>query len=206
MFWRLMCKFRWRRTVNNESTMFVGITKMPTTVNEGYPRQYEKRLTLKNGKEVFLRPIWETDGPLLVDLFNKLSDHSRYLRFLGLLSALSEEMLFHFTHVNYNSAFALVAVIEEDGKDAIIAVGRYAYDLNEHVTDFAVAVRDDWQHYGLGKSLLEKTIAVGKEHGISRFVAVLDSRNSIIKQILSELGYDVKYSTQKGVDKVEILV
>ncbi len=42
-----------------------------------YPSQYESRITLKGGREVFLRPVLETDAPLLVDLFNKLSPESR---------------------------------------------------------------------------------------------------------------------------------
>jgi acetyltransferase len=179
---------------------------MPTTFNEGYPHQYESWLTLKNGREVFLRPILETDQPLLVDLFNKLSYNSKRLRFLGYFSALSEDMLFHFTHVDYDSTFALVGIIKEDGKDAIIAVGRYAYDPDEHTTDLAIVVRDDWQHHGLGKSILVKIISIGKRHGIPRFVSLIDPENSIIKKILSEIGYEVKYSLKSGSIIAEILV
>ena len=46
---------------------------MKMSFSKGYPAQYESRLTLKNGREVFLRPVLQTDGDLLVDLFNKLS-------------------------------------------------------------------------------------------------------------------------------------
>lgn len=180
--------------------------KMPSTSDEGSLPQYASRLTLKNGREVFLRPILQTDGPLLVDLFNKLSSQSIYLRFLSPLHALPEDLIHHFTHIDYHNDFALVAVIEEDGKDAIIAVGRYAYDPQDHYTDLAIAVRDDWQHVGLGKSLLAKTVAIGKEHGITRFVSVISPENHIIRQVLRNLGYEVKYSKDRGVDHVEILV
>jgi acetyltransferase len=180
-------------------------TKVPTTF-KGYPAHYESRLTLKNGREVFLRPILPTDGHLLVDLFNQISPRSRYLRFLGRLPALPNEMLYHFTHLNYESEFALVGVIKEDGKDAIIAVGRYAHDPQEDLTDLAVAVRDDWQHGGLGKALLAKTIAIGKAHGICRFESMMDPQNTIIKQILFELGYEVKYRLRSGFLQVEIVV
>jgi len=167
---------------------------MSTTSNEAYPSHYESRLTLKNGKEIFFRPILKTDGPLLVDLFNKLSPQSVYFRFLRPLHTLPEELIYHFTHINYESAFALVAVIKEDGKDTIIAVGRYAYDPQDKVTDLAVAVRDDWQYLGLGKSLLSKIITIGKENGISRFVSMISPQNDVIRQTLQNLGYEVKYS------------
>jgi len=188
--------------------------------SKGYPAQYESRLKLKDGGEVFLRPVLQTDGDLLVDLFNKLSVESIRLRFMRLLPALPEDMLFQFTHVNYDTEFALVAVIPEYGlpiggekekqlgahKEAIIAVARYASDPKINATDFAVAVRDDWQNKGLGKLLLGKLFAIGKEHGISRFVSVISPENNIIKQTLAGLGYEVRYSWQDSVFQVEVLV
>jgi len=179
---------------------------MSPTFNKGYPTQYESLLTLKNGREVFLRPILPTDEYLILNLFNKLDSDSIYLRFLRPLKALPEDILFQLTHINYNSDFALVAVIKEDGKDSIIAVARYGYQLEENVTDFAIVVRDDWQHYGLGKSLLVKIFAIGKEKGIFCFVSIIDSTNKIMKQILRKLGYTVKYSYRSGATQVEALV
>jgi acetyltransferase len=193
---------------------------MKMSFSKGYPAQYESRLKIKDGREVFLRPVLQTDGDLLVDLFNKLSIESIRLRFMRLLRAMPEDMLFQFTHVNYDTEFALVAVVREYGlpigglkekllaahKDAIIAVGRYAFDPQTNATDFAVAVRDDWQKNGLGKLLLGKIFAIGKEHGISRFVSVISPQNNIIRQTLGGLGYEVKYSWESGVFQVEILV
>jgi GNAT superfamily N-acetyltransferase len=136
-----------------------------------YPSQYEAWLALNDGRKVFVRPIKPTDDHLLVDMFNKMSPESRYLRFMSTLHALPEELLHHFTHINYDTEFALAALTEEDEKDAIIAVGRYMLEPPETVADLAIAVRDDWQHLGLGTQLLGLTIKAGKEHGISKFGA-----------------------------------
>jgi GNAT superfamily N-acetyltransferase len=179
---------------------------MPKNFNEGYPVQYENRLTLKNGRTVFIRPILQTDGHLIVDLFNKLNDDSIYLRFLTPLNALPEDLLFRSTHIDYNKNFALAAVIQEHEKDAIIAVCRYGYDPKDNTTDLAIVVRDDWQHNGLGKLLLGEIFAIGKEHGISGFVSVIDSTNKIIKHIIRELGCEAKYSYINGSTKVTIAV
>jgi ribosomal protein S18 acetylase RimI-like enzyme len=179
---------------------------MPTTLDENYPSQYESQLTLEDGNEVFLRPILKTDGPLLIELFNMLSPQSVYFRFLTRLRALPKELLYQFTNVNYDSEFALVAVVEEDGRNVIIAVARYAFNPKENVTDLAVAVRDDWQHLGLGKSLLEKIINIGKDHGISRFMCMVHPQNDVIKQTFRSLGYEVKYTLRGDYNSVEILV
>jgi acetyltransferase len=186
--------------------MTVTVIKMSPTFNEGYPTQYESWLKLKNGRSVFIRPIQQTDEYLILDLFNKLYLDSIYLRFLTYLNALPEDLLFQLTHINYNNQFALVAVIQEDGKDSIIAVARYGHDPKENVMDFAVVVRDDWQQCGLGKSLLLKIFAIGKKHGISRFVSIIDPTNHIIKRILRELGYTVKYFYINGSTQVEVLI
>ena len=76
----------------------------------------------------------------------------------------------------------------------------------DNITDLAIAVRDDWQHFGLGKSLLKKIVDIGKEHGIIRFGGMMEAENKIIRQVLAELGYKVNYSLKSGFYQVEILV
>ena len=125
---------------------------MSSFCNERYPAQYEERLVLKNGKSVFIRPLLPADEGLIVDLFGKLGRDSVYLRFLTYLKSLPEDLLFQFIHINYSEQFALVALIREDGKDALIAVARYVYEPEKRTTDFAIVVRDDWQNCGLGKT------------------------------------------------------
>lgn len=175
-------------------------------MNRGYPAQYESRFTLKDGREVFLRPILQSDEYLLVDLLNKLSPDAIYLRFLRPVSSLPEEFLHQLTHINYSTNFALAAVIVEEDKDALIAVARYGYDTEEKMTDFAVVVRDDWQRSGLGKFMLERLFAIGREHGVTRFVSIIDSANRAMKQVLRELGCTVKYSYRGSATQVEVLL
>jgi len=170
-----------------------------------YPAQYETRLQLKGGRSVFLRPILQTDEYLIVDLLNKLSPDAIYLRFLRPVHTLPEELLHHLTHINYTTNFALVATIEEDGRPALIAVARYGYDPDERVTDFAIVVRDDWQRCGLGRFMLERLFAIGREHGVTRFVSIIDSTNRAMKQVLRELGFSVKYSYKGSATQVEVL-
>jgi GNAT superfamily N-acetyltransferase len=179
---------------------------MPVIGNQGYPSHHESHLALKDGREVLLRPILTTDRDLIIDLFNRITPRSLYQRFLRNLDALPEDMLHHFTNINYETDFALVAVIQEDCRNAIVAVGRYAYDPHEDSTDLALAIRDDWQSLGLGKSLLTRIIAIAKEHGISHFGSMMDTKNTNMEKILRDLGYEVRYFLRNGFYQVEILV
>lgn len=178
----------------------------PDDIHKSYPAQYEGLLTLKNGKSVFIRPLLQSDEGLILDLFGKLGLDSIYLRFLTYLKCIPEDLLFQLTHINYRSQFALVAVVREDGRDDLIAVARYCHDSEKKITDFAIVVRDDWQRCGLGKSLLLKLFAIGREHGITRFVSVIDPENHLMKHLLRDLGYPVKYSYPKGCTQAEIFV
>lgn len=179
---------------------------MTDTHPEGYPGRYEGWITLRNGRNIFLRPVLPTDGPLLIDLFNKLSPQSIYLRFLSNLHSLPEEWVHRFTHVDYKKDFALLALVHEEGKEAVIAVGRYALNPHNDKTDLAVAVRDDWQHFGLGKALLARIVDIGRTNGISRFESLIAPHNEVIKSLLMNLGYRVTYSLQGGSFLVDIEV
>lgn len=166
--------------------------------------QYESLLKLKNGEEIFLRPIMDSDRQLLIDLFNRMSPQSVYLRFLRRLDILPENIINRLMTIDYHSNFALVAIVKEDGEDAIVSVGRYGYDPDEDSTDLAVAVRDDRQHAGLGKIMLSKVVNIAKNHGITNFTGMMDPQNNIIQKLLLKLAYKVKYSTESGFYRVEI--
>lgn len=166
--------------------------------------QYESRLPLKNGAEVLVRPVVPSDASLLIDMFNKMTQRSRYLRFMTNIQELPDGLLHQFTHLDYHASFALACVIDAGGQNEIVAVARYSDDPDEHCADLGVAVRDDWQHLGIGKSLLSKIITIGREHGISRFGSMMDPQNDIMKKTLRELGYQVHFFFREGSYQVEI--
>ncbi len=166
--------------------------------------QYEELLKLKNGEELFLRPIKNSDRELLMDLFNRMSPQSVSLRFLRRLNTLPENIINQLLTIDYHSNFALVAVAKENEKKAIISVARYGYEPDERATDLAVAVRDDWQQAGLGRIMLSKVVDIAKEHGIAQFTGMMDPKNYVIQRLLTKLGYKVKYSMDSGFYRVEI--
>ncbi len=175
-------------------------------MNRDYPAQYESRARLKNEKEVSIRPVRETDGPLILDLFNRISRRTIYHRFLARLDTIPQELLYRLTHIDYETEFALTVLVPEKEQDAMIAVARYAHRPQDAATDLAIAVRDDWQNLGLGQALLVKLVAIGKERGISRYVSVMDSENRVIRTTLRKLGYQVSYTFQSGFCRAEINV
>ena len=177
---------------------------MKPSEQEQHPEKHECILTLENGAEVLLRPLTEKDRPLILDLFERMSPESIYLRFLSHIDTMPENLIRQLLHIDYHNNLAIAALVKEEGRDVIIAVGRYGYEQNEGARDLAVAVRDDWQQCGLGIILLKKVVDIAGDYGITRFSGIMDMHNDMIQKVLSQLGYHVKYSPVNGFYRVDI--
>ena len=92
---------------------------------EIYPSRYEVSVSLRDETKVFLRPVKATDGPLLLELFNKLSPPSGGPRFLYSLHNMPEKLVYQFTPVDYKKDFGLVALTNIGNSDAVVGVGRF---------------------------------------------------------------------------------
>jgi acetyltransferase len=120
-----------------------------------YPAQYEERLIV--GRErVLLRPIKPTDGPLILDLFGKLSPQSIFYRFLSHVEKLRPEQVYHLVHIDYVTEFALAAMIEEEGQDRMVGVCRAITSLDQRRAELTIILRDDWQGRGIGKIMVKE--------------------------------------------------
>lgn len=159
-----------------------------------YPERYEGHVTLKNKENIFVRPLKATDEPLLAELLGNASG----LRFSPV------DMLDRFMDVDYDSNFALACVVNENGKDSIIAIARYAYSPAQNFTEFGVSVRDDFQNLGLGRHLLKKITDIGREHGYRRFRSMIEPDNKVLLHLLT--AYDAHFALKDKSYYVEIVV
>ena len=76
--------------------------------------KYKTAVVLKDGSTLHLRPITVDDEEKMLALFERLSRHTIYLRFHGVMRQMSHEQIKHFCTVDYNDAFAIVATLGED--------------------------------------------------------------------------------------------
>lgn len=114
-----------------------------------------RTVTLRDGAAVTLRPIAPEDNPLLVDVFERLSERSRYRRFFISLREVSPAMLTLFTEVDHSDREAIIANDLRSGY--ALGVARYVC-LSEasETAEAAVAVVDDWHGRGVAHALLAK--------------------------------------------------
>ncbi|GAB4422783.1 MAG: hypothetical protein OHK0056_33450 [Bacteriovoracaceae bacterium] len=109
-------------------------------------KDYQKKITLSNGKNVLIRPITVADKEMEWNFVHNLSQEAKNFRFFGTQKDLSPQMLNFFTDIDYQKHMALIAVHE--GQE--IAVARFFCEDDMKSCEFAIVVDEKWQHLGLG--------------------------------------------------------
>ncbi len=146
---------------------------------------------LADGTVVFVRPIRREDAALIRDGFERLSPESRYRRFFGAVTHLTDEVLEYLTNVDGVDHVAFVAgqVTLDLKAERGLGVARFVRLADEpEVAEAAVTVVDDMQRKGLGRILLSTLADAARERGIKRFRGEVLRTNEPMQQILSDVS------------------
>ncbi|HOM16839.1 MAG TPA: GNAT family N-acetyltransferase, partial [Thermoguttaceae bacterium] len=84
----------------------------------------------------------------------------------------------------------IVAEIEEDGQNKLIAVGRLVADMNREESEYAVIVIDRWHGRGLGGLLTDYCLEVARRWGVKRVVAETTKDNSRMLATFRNRGFE----------------
>ena len=162
-----------------------------------------RTVTLRDGARVRLRPIAAEDKALLAASFERLSEQSRYRRFLTAKSKLSAaELAYLVDDVDHSDHEAITALDPESG--AMLGIARYVRSKEDpEAAEVAVTVADDWQGRGLGRALLDRLTYRARREGIRRFSALVLGENRPALGLLSNLG---EPQLRKGAGEVELLI
>ena len=127
------------------------------------------RMTLRDGREVVVRPVLGGDAQAEQAFVRALSVESRRKRFHVALNELSPALLRQMTEVDQVGHVAFVAAAcADDDAPKIVADARYVHDGDE--THFAIVVADAWQGVGLGRALLQRLLRHAARRGVTRLV------------------------------------
>jgi len=148
--------------------------------------------TLRDGSHVLIRPVRPEDKPLLREGFTRLSEESRYRRFMRPVKELTETDLDYLTRIDYTTHMAWVAVDPESPEHSGLGVGRYI-QLAGHpnIAEVAITVVDSHQGLGLGTILLGVITRSAVQQGIQTFVAHVLVQNAPMLKLFTELGATV---------------
>jgi RimJ/RimL family protein N-acetyltransferase len=140
---------------------------------------------------IVLRMSHPDDAHLMQDLMRRLSSRSRFLRFFYAAPELTPAMIGSFTRNAPTETMTLLAVVEEDGQETVIAMAQYSVAAYPERCNFAVVVADDWQRRGVGTRLIQTLIDIARAAGIERFEDDVLAENQAMLQLMSKLGFTI---------------
>ena len=151
------------------------------------------RLRLRDGREVTLRAIRATDGPEIVQAFERLTADSRYARFMQHKRQLDAAALARGVNPRPGREFVFVATTPApDGFD-IVGAAQYvrAEDDDRTTCEFAITVAEDWRGSGLAARLLASLVRRAGRDGYARMEGSVIAGNSPMLALARKLGFTV---------------
>jgi GNAT superfamily N-acetyltransferase len=173
---------------------------MPSTTESTAAIRWPTAVPLRDRSTVLVRPIEPSDRDLLRRGLERLSEESRYRRFLSPVPRLTASQLRYLTDVDHHDHEALIALEPASGE--AVGVARYVRTAPA-AAEFATTVVDDWQGRGLGSALMDLLAGRAREEGITHFGALLLAENEEMLQLLRRLGPVRVLAHEQGTVAVE---
>ena len=182
--------------------------KLPRLAVRAYPIKYVGQFTMKDGKEVTIRPIRPEDEPLLVEFHHTLSDRTVFARFFQALSLgqrIAHERLTRICFIDYAREMALVAEYQDaNGERHVLGVSRLHKVHGTTEGRFSVIVTDDYQHQGLGTELLRRVLDVARQENVTHVSADIMPSCDDMRRMCETVGFKVIGAAESQTQKVEI--
>ncbi|HEX2097869.1 MAG TPA: GNAT family N-acetyltransferase [Rubrobacteraceae bacterium] len=160
-------------------------------------------LTLADGTYVLVREIKPKDVSALQRLWERLSDRTIRLRYLGPMKELSDEKARHLAEVDGENQYALVA-LDPDDQEEIVAMVRYDVEEDTNRAEYAALVEDRLQGLGIGVGLTRALIEAARERGVQSFDALVASENRGMIRLLRSLDLPERERRDNGSKRVEV--
>ena len=181
---------------------------------------YVERAVLRDGTAVRLRLVTPEDKALLLAGFRRMSERSRYARFLATKDNLSDDELRYLTEIDQDRHFALGALLENgdgggdgdndgdnDGDVIGLGVARFIRLPELHATaEAAIAVVDEVQGRGLGKLLFLRLCAAAAERGLERFRCEVLGSNTGMRALIEEVSPELRIDVTGGVMSIDMML
>ena len=141
---------------------------------------YPKKVGLRDGESITLRPMQPDDAGTLLAFFQKLSPEDRYFLKEDVASPVVIQRWVD--DMDYDRALPIIALNGE----TIVADGtlhRSRANARRHIGQIRIAVADDYRNRGLGTTLLNELATIANEHGLERLLleAVSEYEDGAIK-------------------------
>jgi acyl-CoA hydrolase len=156
-----------------------------------YPEDLERYDTLRDGTEIFFRPVKPTDEPALSEMLYSLSEKSVQTRYFTHTMTFPHKDVQQLTNIDYRHDISIIGVVPSVSGEQIVAIAQYFLDPKTQAAEVAFIVQDEWQQKGMGTFLLDYVTQIAKKRGVKRFYAKVLPANKPMLTIFYNSGYKV---------------
>ena len=158
-----------------------------------YPSALERHVVLAGSIEATIRPIRPEDAGLERDFVQRLSEESKFMRFMFGLHDLTPAMLSRFTQIDYDRELALIVVTRTpQGEEQQIGVARYITLPDEETCEFAIVVSDEWQGKGVARLVFRHLIDVARQRRLKVMTGITLRENSRMLDLARSFGFSLR--------------
>jgi acetyltransferase len=161
-----------------------------------YPKEWERRITLRDGAVVLVRPIRPEDEGLYGPFFAKVSEYDLRLRFFASVKDFSHAFVARFTQLDYARAMAFIAIEEQSGE--MLGVARLHANADYDTAEYAILVRSDLKGRGLGWLLMRTIIDYARAEGLKVVEGQVLRENAAMLDMCRELGFEISPDPKDG--------
>lgn len=155
---------------------------------------YKRTLELKNGHNIWIRPLLPSDEFAYRHFFYSLKDETIYRRFFFPMELFTHEVAQnHWASLDYRKNMTLIGLVQKGGHQEIIAMGSYA-EAEGKSAEVAFVVREDYQGMGIASHFLEDLEKIAVQNGYKRFGASVLKGNSAMIHIFRKRYPNAKVS------------
>lgn len=169
---------------------------------QAYAMQDERRLTLKDGREVLMRPAGATDAEGIRRLFHGLPERDVYTRFFRKLRGLSNRDVQRLCNLDHDNDVAFVAVVGPREDPQVVAHTCYFVDSGTGLAETAFMIHPDWQGCGLAGAMQRAMAEHARQRGVLGFVAEILASNDTMIRLARRASAQVHSESASGTVRV----
>lgn len=154
-----------------------------------YPSQWERRLTVKDGWRISVRPLRPEDEPTIHEFLRHVTAHDLRLRFFAPMKEFTHEFIARLTQLDYARAMAFIAF---DEGNEMVGVVRLHSDSIYESGEYAILLRSDLKGRGLGWALMQLIIDYAKSEGLKTISGDVLKENVVMLEMCRQLGFEIK--------------
>jgi RimJ/RimL family protein N-acetyltransferase len=155
-----------------------------------YPKEWEQRLTLEDGRTIFVRPVRPEDEVLYGPFFAAETADDLRRRFFAPVKDFSHAFISRFTQIDYAKAMAFIALDESTGE--MLGVARLHDIADSGSGEYAILIRSDLKTHGLGWKLMQMIIAYARAKRLRCIEGQVLHDNSTMLDMCRELGFEIR--------------